>query len=418
MRGQDRGQGQHATRSSQRTILSAGWARISGVVIRAWGHAGPDRDTLLLIIKSVVAASAAWLIAHNLLGASSATFAPFTALLMVQATVSKSLFQGLRYAAAMVFGVVLAGLLTPLLGALLVTFSMLVLVALLFGQWRRFGSQGPQVGVAAMFAYSAFLESGAGTASFAMLGSIAGLVVLGCTLGVATNLLIVPPLRYRSARYGISSVSQSLCDLLCDMAEGTRQAVPDSADAEEWRHRANQFPETIEQARATVEQAAESMRFNPRRLFLRRSTSFAGHRSVLNALERASEQLRSIARGLAGAVAEDAPHQHEHDRFFATYSELLSTVAEAARVLGTLHNSADTEQARALAEATDRSRQAYQELVDQITGQELDRPDQWPIYGGLQTDAHRIVEEFLQAHNNLTPLMEPSSHSAQTGRAE
>lgn len=113
---------------------------------------------------------------------------------MVQATISQSLDQSARYAGAMVFGVVLAGLLTPLLGAAIVTFSILMLVALILGRWRKLGKQGPQVGVAALFAYS------------------------------------------------ISALAHSVCDLLTDAANSIAKGVPDQDEADALLHRANQVP--------------------------------------------------------------------------------------------------------------------------------------------------------------------------------
>ncbi len=372
---------------------------------RGLKHAGPDRDALLLILKSVVAATVAWLIANDVLGAPSATFAPFTALLMVQATISQSLDQSARYAAAMVVGVVLAGLLTPLFGAAAWTFAILILIALVFGRWRKLGKQGPQVGVAALFAYSSFAQSGPSAASFVQLASIAGLVVLGCTLGVVTNLVLVPPMRYRSAEYGISALSRSLCDLLSDLADGLRRGVPDKEQADAWMDRANEFPNTVTQARSTVEHAAETMRFNPRRLFLPSSGSFEGHRTIVNALERASEQLRSAVRGLTYAANTDHPQGQKHHEFLHGYAEMLATAAEAARVLGELHTADDTQRLDELDDATARARQAYSTLIEDAENQELDNPRQWPIYGALQTDGHRLVEEFIQARDNLSRLL-------------
>jgi hypothetical protein len=121
------------------TGVRARWQRITSSLSRGLYHPGPDRDALLTILKSVIAATAAWLLANDLLGAPSATFAPFTALLMVQATISQSLDQSARYAAAMVFGVVLAGLVTPTFGAAAWTFAGLILIALIFGRWRKLG---------------------------------------------------------------------------------------------------------------------------------------------------------------------------------------------------------------------------------------------------------------------------------------
>lgn len=388
------------------------WQRMVCVLRRASGHAGPDRDVLLLIVKSVVAATAAWVLANNLMGAPSATFAPFTALLMVQATISQSLDQSARYAGAMVFGVVLAGLLTPLLGGTTVTFAVLILVALVLGRWRKLGHQGPQVGVAALFAYSSFTQAGGSPSSYLQLASIAGLVVLGCTLGVVTNLVIAPPMRYRSAQYGISALSHSLCDLLTDVAGGVSEGVPNQDDADAWLHRANQFPDEVAQARSAVEHAAETRRFNPRRLFLRHSASFEGHRAIINALERGTEQLRSATRGITYASSADASQQDTHEQFLATYGKVLSATAEAARVMGALHSADDTEHAKELDDATDRARRAYSELAEQTEGQKLDSPDQWPVYSALQTDAHRLVEELVQANQNLAELLENTTEKS------
>lgn len=394
-------------------MMRSRWQRALCVVQRAFGHAGPDRDVLLLILKSVIAATVAWVIANNLLGATSATFAPFTALLMVQATISQSLDQSARYAGAMVFGVVLAGLLTPLLGAATVTFSVLMLVALVLGRWRKLGQQGPQVAVAALFAYFSFTHSDAPASSFLQLVSIAGLVLLGCGLGVLTNIVIAPPMRYRSAQHGISALAHSLCDLITDAANALAEGVPDQEQADSLLHRANRFPELVAQTRSAVEHAAESGRFNPRRLFLRRAASFEGHRAIIDAMERATEQLRSAMRGLTYASSASVPQQRTHEQFLATYSKVLTETAEAARVIGDLHSAEDTERANELQAAVERSGSAYSELAEQTDDQQLDSPGEWPVYGALQTDAHRLVEEFLQAHRKLSEVMTTTGRSTE-----
>ncbi len=88
---------------------------------------------------------------------------------------------------------------------------------------------------------------------------------------------------------------------------------------------------------------------------------------------------------------------------------MLGEVAEAARVIGELHSAEDTERADELEDAVERARRACSELAEQTEGQQLDGPGQWPVYGALQTDAHRLVEEFLQAHQKLSEVMAPTS---------
>lgn len=95
-----------------------GWRRGSGGAVggradrrigqwwsRALGSDGYERHTALLIGKSTLAATIAWVISYQLLNAQSPAFAPFSAVLIMQVTVYQSLVQSLRYVGAVVAGV-------------------------------------------------------------------------------------------------------------------------------------------------------------------------------------------------------------------------------------------------------------------------------------------------------------------------
>ncbi|MFD3872804.1 hypothetical protein ACFWU1_20820, partial [Streptomyces sp. NPDC058623] len=58
----------------------------AGYVRRTVRAAGSERDELILGAKTVVAAMTAWVLARYLLPPAVSTFAPFTALLALQAT--------------------------------------------------------------------------------------------------------------------------------------------------------------------------------------------------------------------------------------------------------------------------------------------------------------------------------------------
>ena len=181
----------------------------------------------MVIAKCVIAAALSWYFADELLRMSSPAFAPFSAVLVVHGTVARSVNHSVRYVLAMLGGVVLAGALSPLLGPGVSTFAVLALLALVVGQWRRLGSQGPQVAVAAMFAYQSMIMVPTWRASFVQLGEIAVLIVLGAVVGVVTTLVIVPPLRYRSAQAGVGSLARSVGSELSDVADGLREGTPD-----------------------------------------------------------------------------------------------------------------------------------------------------------------------------------------------
>ncbi|MFD9444664.1 hypothetical protein ACFWBR_39310 [Streptomyces sp. NPDC060006] len=195
-----------------------------------------------------------------------------------------------------------------------------------------------------------------------------------------------------------------MAELLTDASMGLAEGVPDQGEAEKWHERATWYPDMVSQARMGVETVAEQMRFNPRRVFQRSSSSYEGHRVIINALERISRLLLSAMTSLTSISLSDDPLRQEHDHFCVAYSRLLDVLAESVCVLEGLRRLEDTEHGERLSEAVDRARTAYVELAEQSAGRQLDGPDQWPVYGSLQTDARRLIEEFAQAQRSLSQL--------------
>ncbi|MFG2591211.1 aromatic acid exporter family protein [Streptomyces sp. NPDC048438] len=184
---------------------------------RAFSYAGDERATLLVVGKSTLAATLAWVIAYDVLDAASPAFAPFSAVLIMQVTVYRSVVQSLRYVGAVVAGVLVQAALGYLADPDLVTFVLMALIALAIGRWTVLGVQGPQVATAAFFAFSTYTSSSGDAQRFFRLGEIVVLVLIGCAIGTAVNILVAPPLRYRSAEYSIRNLARTLHDLLTDI---------------------------------------------------------------------------------------------------------------------------------------------------------------------------------------------------------
>ncbi|WP_329042191.1 aromatic acid exporter family protein [Streptomyces sp. NBC_00178] len=91
---------------------------------RAVTGGGEERNTLLVIGKSTFAATLSWAIAADVLDAHSPAFAPFSAVLIMQVTVYRSLVQSLRYVAAVVAGVMVQAALGLFAGPELLTFAL------------------------------------------------------------------------------------------------------------------------------------------------------------------------------------------------------------------------------------------------------------------------------------------------------
>ncbi|MGE2721810.1 FUSC family protein [Mycolicibacterium celeriflavum] len=356
-----------------------------------------DRETALALLKGVIACTTAWLLAAKVFGSSHATFAAFSALMLVEITIADSVAKAVRYTAAMLAGIGLAGAAVWVWGVAVWLFPAILVVALVIGRWHRLGSQGINVAVAAIFAYGAFALPSGGASAGSPLPSIAGMVLLGAGVALVVTLVIAPPLRYRSARYAVESVSGSMVDLLSDMVDGLASGDVNEDDARDWRWRADALPNKAAQARHTLDHAVRTTKLNLRRLLVRTDTGVAGHRVTINALERIGEELRWVATGVVRAVARDESGA-QHDEFLRRFGDLLAAVRDAVATAGEMHTVTDFSD-RPLAEEADRCRSAFDELTEHVQSRQLDRPTQWAIFGGLYTDAERLCDEIASARD-------------------
>lgn len=352
---------------------------------RARRFAGHERQTALLVAKSGVAAVLAWYLAVNVVGSTQPSYAPFTALLVVQSTVYRSLLQSLRYVGAVTLGVGAAGFAEVALGRAVAAFAVMIALGLLIGRWHRLGQMGIQVPIAAVFAYTALSSS-----QPVALWSIVSMVLLGAATGLVVNLALLPPMRYGTAAEGLQELATAVHTLLRDVSDGLREGTPEGDTVRAWDDRARDMDNTVARARHAVEQGAESISYNPRRLLSRQApTGFAGYRTMVESLHRAVDQLRGITGGLQYAVDDEDGH-FAGESFLRAYGEFLSLAAAVARYAGTV----DEEDRQNLAESLHAGYERYEELVrDTETG------DVWPSIGALLADAARLLEEFDRAQH-------------------
>ncbi|MFI9019708.1 aromatic acid exporter family protein [Streptomyces griseus] len=269
-----------------------------------WGRvrqaSGPERDSVLWVGKSALAATAAWWVAQDVLNATSPAFAPFSAVLIMNATIYRSLWQALRYAGAVAAGVAVQGALGFLIGPELFAFPLVAVIALAIGQWPALGEQRTQVATAAFFAFSTYTAASASGDQFAELTQILLLVLIGCALGLAVNLCIVPPLRYRGVEQGIRVLGGEVEHLLQEMADGLCKGDLSAERTNAWIAAGERAQRSLTQARAGLSTAEDSLPFNPRRLLPahRGYLAFSRFRQVLVSMERSVHQLASLNRSL------------------------------------------------------------------------------------------------------------------------
>jgi aromatic acid exporter family member 1 len=358
-------------------------ARFAEQVRRARQYSGHERQVALLVAKSGLAAILAWFLAVDVVGTSQPSYAPFTALLVVQSTVYRSLLQSLRYVAAVVLGVGAAGFADLLLGRDVAAFAVMTVLGLLVGRWHRLGQMGIQVPVAGVFAYTALSGS-----QPVALWSIVSMVLLGAATGLVVNLVLLPPMRYGTASEGLQELATAVHTLLRDVSDGLRRGTPDAATTRDWAGRSRDLDDTVARARYAVEHGAESISYNPRRLLSRRAPAgFTGYRTMVESLHRATDQLRGITTSLRYAVDGEDDHV-VGEEFLRAYGEFLSLVAAAAWYCG----GTDEEAKQNLAESLHSGYERYEQLVHETV-----TDDVWPSMGALLADAARLLEEFDRA---------------------
>ena len=91
---------------------------------------------VLQLLKTVAAAVIAWVIAVDVLSLPQSFLAPWAALLVIHATVYRTLARGLQQAAAAVIGVLLAFAVDALLGVNWISLALVLLIGLAAGQLR------------------------------------------------------------------------------------------------------------------------------------------------------------------------------------------------------------------------------------------------------------------------------------------
>ncbi|MDT0381546.1 aromatic acid exporter family protein [Streptomyces sp. DSM 42041] len=374
--------GDHRTRT-------AAWAS------RAVTSAGPERDSVVIVLKCTLAAWLAWLVSYDLMGAETAAFAPFSAVLMMQVTVYQSVVQSLRYVAAVGAGVALQALLGFFIGPDLLTFAVVSLTALAIGRWPALGAQGTQVATAAFFAFSTYLAATTVGDRIAQLGQLVVLVLIGSGIGVLVNLLVLPPMRYRSAEYGVRRVADVLAATLEEIGPALRRDELDTDRSGHWRAQAAGVGRTVSQARTGLDTARESRHFNLRRLLRRnrQSHGFRGYESVLDALERVQHQLASLVRALDRiAEAETGPR---HRTFLGRYADCADALAAPARLLAGVEETRLPAQIQELRSRLRQAETAADRLDDAAAHLDISLArGGGPPYGVLLLEAHRLLEEF------------------------
>lgn len=318
------------------------------------------------VVKTVIAAVVAWVIAARVFGLPQPFLAPWAALLVVHATVYRSFSRGAKQIAATVVGVILAWAAGNTLGLDYLALSVMLLAALLVGQLRWMKEEGTTAAATALIV----LTTGYSDENQVLIARLYD-TAIGVGVGVLVNAAVWPPLRDHTAARAIEAVGRRVGDLLARIAEEFADSCTEEC-VEAWIERSQELDVEVDEAWAMVRQARESGRLNPRKdsRAVREPGAFG---EILDRTEQALAEVRSMARTLEHSIHDSNDWD---DEFRERWTGLLREVAWAIQ----------NPDARRLGEV----RTKLGALASDYSTEQLPALH-WPEYGGLILNLRNIA---------------------------
>ncbi|MEU8804546.1 aromatic acid exporter family protein [Spirillospora sp. NPDC048819] len=346
------------------------------VASRAIRGPSRERDLAAQSFKAAAAAVLAWLIAGEWTEAPLSFIAPWVALLMVDATVYRSVIKGVQQVMAVVLGLLAATGAYTVIGNRTVSLALVLVPVMLLANWRRFGDQGTTGAVTALFV----LTSGnPGIGEF-----VARLMetALGVVVGVTVNALVFPPTHLRSAHAATARIADEVAGLLEQVADGLRDGDWNIEDARDWLRRGDGVQRLVGDAWSAIGWGQESVHLLPWR---RRKHREADLTHVLLPLEVVAKQTQGICRATVDAATEGMPSPDPS--FISFYAEILAHGATIVRAYRGRHFGPAPPEPPQIVEA---ARQRNHELHERLR-QRASSDDAWLIHGSLIIEVDRLL---------------------------
>ncbi|MEW2260381.1 aromatic acid exporter family protein [Streptomyces sp. NPDC047869] len=351
-------------------------------------------------LRSATAATIAYVIALRLSPEPAPLTSPLTALLVVQVTFYATLTNGIRRVNSVVAGVLVAIAFSLLVGLTWWSLALLIVASLGVGHLVRVDEYVAEVAISAM------LVLGVTTVGFTAWARIVE-TLIGAVVGMACNLLLPPPVWVDKAGESIEDLARRVRQLMLRMGEEAAGSVSWQLAAERL-HEARRLDQHIAQVDASLRQAEDSLRLNPR------VKEGLLHRVVLRTGLDTLEICTVVLRVLARSFTDLAKARGSEDLFpketGATVEQLLSEIADAIvsfAVLVTADLSANAESAEGRLTAELHTAAGTRDRLAELFQDEVGKDwENWQLMGAVLTEVNRIIAELDTEHRTRRLLEE------------
>jgi hypothetical protein len=335
---------------------------------------------------------ASYLVAHALSPNTVPILAPLTALLVVQVTLSSTLWSGVERVISVMAGVLLAVIFSAVVGLTWWSLGALIAVSIVIGQLLRLGPNLVEVPISAMLV----LAVGSNAAEQAATGRLSETVV-GALVGAGANVIFPPALRTLDAGGKVEQFALRIAGVLGDAAEQL-SGGPVQGRAEQWLDEARRLSRHVPGIEKEILDADEGRTLNLRALGTpRTSTSL---RDGLDALEHSLVAVRSMFRSIADAArnqdrGEAAELEYAQDVREA-FALLLTDLADCFGAFGRMVRAQVEQDAVTESEELAAALTALREAQARVSEMLLLGPREDPVYWELNVSVLATVERVLR----------------------
>ncbi|WP_050994886.1 FUSC family protein [Arthrobacter sp. TB 23] len=250
---------------------------------------------ILLAVKAALAASIAWLIALQVPGVAAEYpyYAPLGAVACMYPTISGSAKQGFQILIGLAIGFALAFPIIFLGDRSVFSIALVVGFGVLAGGLPRIGAGRDWIPIAALFV----LLLGGDDPDGYSFGYLVQMLV-GVTVGLIVNIVIVPPLHLTGVITGLDDLRSALSLQLKDMGEALREQWP--PEHEEWADRQTKLTTFSQEVRTAVQLADSSRHGNIRQYRHKRDLAADFH--SLQSMERITFYVEDMTELLADVI--------------------------------------------------------------------------------------------------------------------
>jgi hypothetical protein len=339
-------------------------------------------------LRTTLAAVLSYELARRLLPGPAPLLAPLTCLLVAQLTVFETVRSGWQRIGSVVAGVLVAVLLSKVVGLTWWGLGLVILAALFIGVFLHLGEHQLEVPISAMLVLAV-----TGGAEAAALSRVLE-TLIGALTGVAVSTVLAPPVYVRPAAEAIGDLADDLAELLAAMGEELTDAWS-MGRARAWLARTQELDGPLRVAEEALNRGETSLRLNPRGRHLHEGASSL--RAGLATLEHVAVQVRALCRDLSDLAEVIEERGGAEPEVLVALGRLLVELGECVAAFGQLVApgvEGPPLEAVPLRIAVEIAR-THRDVFAELMGVDFRAdPALWHIQGALLADVDRLLREI------------------------